>query len=56
MAADPPERSNRFGEPGTAETTAGLQGRLDAFFRQYATPEYDIWKGGRSKASRATGK
>jgi len=56
MAADPPERTNRFGEPGTAETTAGLQGRLDAFFRQYATPEYDIWKGGRSKASRATGK
>jgi arylsulfatase A-like enzyme len=56
MAADPQERTNRFGEPGTAATTAGLHSRLEAFFREYSTPEYDIWAGGRSKASRATGK
>jgi arylsulfatase A-like enzyme len=56
LAADPQERTNRFGEPGTAGTTTGLQSRLADFFRQYATPEYDIWTGGRSKASRATGK
>jgi len=31
---------------------AELSLRLDRFFAQYADPEYDIWKGGRSKAKR----
>ena len=26
----------------------------DAFFAKYADPQYDIWKGGRSKAKRHT--
>jgi hypothetical protein len=27
---------------------------LDAFFAAHADPQYDIWKGGRSKAKRHT--
>ena len=29
--------------------------RLDAFFSRYADPEYDLWKGGRSKAGIRSG-
>ena len=47
---------NRFGQPGTEVIKADLQTRLETFFRLYATPEYDIWQGGRSKANRVTGK
>lgn len=54
MQADPAERFNLFGQPGTEKTRAELQGRLEAFFAEYSDPHYDIWKGGRSKAKRAT--
>jgi hypothetical protein len=37
-------------EPKRAE----LAQKLDAFFTTYADPQYDIWKGGRSKAKRHT--
>jgi arylsulfatase A-like enzyme len=56
MQVDPTERANRFGQPGTEVIKADLQTRLEAFFRLYSTPEYDIWQGGRSKANRVTGK
>jgi len=54
MQTDPTERTNLIGRPGTEDTKADLHARLEAFFKEYAVPEYDIWKGGRSKASRAT--
>ncbi len=54
MKADPGERFNLFGQPGTESVKAGLQKRLEAFFAEYADPRYDIWKGGKSKAKRAT--
>jgi len=54
MQADPRERFNLFGQPGTEATRAELAGRLDAFFATYADPQYDLWKGGRSKARRVT--
>ena len=50
MAIDPQERFNLFHQPGTAAKRDELAKRLDAFFAQYADPQYDIWKGGRSKA------
>ena len=56
MLADPTERTNLFGRSGTEATKAELQARLEAFFEEYTTPEYDIWKSGRSKANRVTGK
>ncbi len=52
MKADPRERFNVFGQPGTEAKRDELAKRLDAFFRQYADPQYDLWNGGRSKASR----
>jgi arylsulfatase A-like enzyme len=52
MQADPRERFNRYGQPGTDEVRAELQSRLEAFFQKYADPQYDVWKGGRSKARR----
>ncbi|MFA6546868.1 MAG: sulfatase-like hydrolase/transferase [Limisphaerales bacterium] len=52
MKADPRERFNLYGQPGTETRTDELAKRLDAFFQQHADPQYDIWKGGRSKAKR----
>ncbi len=54
MKRDPRERFNRYGQPGTEAKRAELAGRLDAFFARYADPQYDIWKDGRSKATRHT--
>ncbi|MES2696377.1 MAG: sulfatase-like hydrolase/transferase [Verrucomicrobiota bacterium] len=54
MKNDPAERMNLFGQPGTEKIKAELQGRLEAFFNEYADPQYDIWKGGKSKAKRQT--
>ncbi|MDO8540614.1 MAG: sulfatase-like hydrolase/transferase [Opitutaceae bacterium] len=51
---DPRERFNLIGQPGTDATRAALAQRLDQFFARYADPQYDIWKGGRSKAKRHT--
>lgn len=52
MQADPRERFNLFGQPGTTEIQAGLAKRLGDFFAKYANPTYDIWKGGISRAKR----
>ncbi len=52
MQADPHERFNLFGQSQHAETQKKLAAQLDAWFEDYANPEYDIWKGGRSKARR----
>jgi len=55
MQADPRERFNLFGQPAMAEKQQELAGRLDAFFRRHADPQYDLWQGGRSKAGRLMG-
>lgn len=52
LKADPRERFNLFGQPGTEARRAELATRLDEFFARYADPQYDVWKGGRSKARR----
>lgn len=54
MQADPQERFNLHGQPGTETVSADLAARLDAFFNQHADPKYNIWKGGGSKAKRHT--
>ncbi|MBI5772803.1 MAG: sulfatase-like hydrolase/transferase [Verrucomicrobia bacterium] len=54
MKKDPQERFNLFGQPGTDAKRAELAKRLDEFFAKYADPQYDLWKGGRSKAKRHT--
>jgi arylsulfatase A-like enzyme len=52
MQHDPHERFNLFGQPRHASIQAAMAKKLDAFFEEYADPQYDIWKGGRSKARR----
>jgi arylsulfatase A-like enzyme len=54
MKQDPQERFNLFGQPGTEAKRAELAKQLDDFFARYADPQYDLWKGGRSKARRHT--
>jgi arylsulfatase A-like enzyme len=55
MQADPRERFNRYGQPGTDAITNELRAKLDEFFNTYVDPQYDVWKNGRSKARRVTG-
>jgi arylsulfatase A-like enzyme len=50
MKADPRERFNLFGQPKLGPVQEDLARRLDAFFAEYADPQYDLWRGGRSKA------
>jgi arylsulfatase A-like enzyme len=52
MQTDPHERVNLFGQKSYAAKTQEMAAMLDAFFDEYADPQYDIWKGGRSKARR----
>ena len=52
MANDPHERFNLFGQPQLADIQQTMAAKLDKFFAEYADPQYDIWKGGRSKARR----
>lgn len=52
MIVDPQERFNLYGQPGLDTETQALATRLDRFFARYADPQYDLWKGGRSKAKR----
>jgi arylsulfatase A-like enzyme len=52
MKNDPMERFNLFGQSENAAVQTEMISKLNAFFDRYADPEYDIWKGGRSKARR----
>lgn len=52
IKTDPQERFNLYGQPVHAEKQNELASQLDAFFKKYADPEYDLWDGGRSKAGR----
>jgi arylsulfatase A-like enzyme len=50
LAADPGERANLIDQAAHAGTQADLRDRLHEFFARYADPQYDLWRGGRSKA------
>ncbi|MEQ1824835.1 MAG: sulfatase-like hydrolase/transferase [Pirellula sp.] len=52
MQTDPQERFNQYGQTGTETTKKELQAKLHRFFEHYADPQYDLWRGGRSKAKR----
>jgi arylsulfatase A-like enzyme len=52
LRVDPQERFNLYGQPGTEAVRHELAQRLEQFFARYADPQYDLWKEGRSKASR----
>lgn len=52
MQADPHERFNLYGQEGYQQIQLAMARQLDEFFDEYADPQYDIWHGGRSKATR----
>ncbi|MFH1264400.1 MAG: sulfatase-like hydrolase/transferase [Planctomycetota bacterium] len=50
LADDPGERENLVDRPAHAGIQAELRRRLHAFFDRYRDPQYDLWRGGRSKS------
>lgn len=52
LAEDPDERENLAGTSAHAGIEDELRERLAEFFRLYADPRYDLWRGGASKAGR----
>ncbi len=54
MQTDPMERFNLYGQPNTQTIRDQLAQKLTSFFEHYADSQYDLWKGGRSKAKRHT--
>ncbi len=49
MKEDPGETKNLIDDPAHAGAAAQLETRLDAFFKDYADPEFDLWSGGTAK-------
>ncbi|HUE72816.1 MAG TPA: sulfatase-like hydrolase/transferase, partial [Pirellulaceae bacterium] len=56
LTADPGERTNLIDAAEHAALRTDLHQRLTDFFARYADPKYDLWRGGKSKASRLSGK
>ena len=52
MQNDPGERRNLAEAPEQATTVQTLRSLIAGFFDLYADPQYDLWRGGRSKAGR----
>ncbi len=52
MKRDPHERFNLFGQAEQVEIQARMLQTLETKFNTLADPEYDLWKGGRSKCKR----
>lgn len=50
LRTDPNELNNLADDPSHAVAKRDLKAQLDAFFDRYAAAEFDLWKGGRSKA------
>ena len=52
LKADAGENRNLVDDPAHAGTRDALAGRLSGFFNRVADPQYDLWRGGRSKVKR----
>src|SRR5690606_27567880 len=55
LKTDPCERLNLYGDPDLASVQEELKKRLHDFFSRYAEPDWDLWKGGKSKSDLITG-
>ena len=55
MQDDPGERRNLAAAPECAPIVENMRQQLQTFFDRYADPQYDLWRGGRSKAGRLAG-
>lgn len=54
MEHDPGERWNLAHDPAHAAIVEEHRGRIGRFFGRYADPQWDLWKGGSTKAGRLT--
>ncbi|OAI56668.1 hypothetical protein AYO47_08785 [Planctomyces sp. SCGC AG-212-M04] len=54
LSADPDEHHNLADDPAQRQTIAELKPRLDAFFKKYSNPKWDLWNGGQSKSELTT--
>lgn len=52
LATDPSESQNLIDKAPHAAVQKELSARLQAFFERYQDPQYDLWRGGRTKAGR----
>jgi arylsulfatase A-like enzyme len=52
LQGDAGQRKNLHGQPAQAAVQERLTAQLDAFFRRYADPRYDLWRGGKSQVKR----
>lgn len=50
LAADPGETKNLYSADEHQAVREELATRLHAFFERYADPQYDLWRGGKSKS------
>ncbi len=54
MIEDPGERWNRAGDVDCREVIDEHRRRIEDFFARYADPQWDLWRGGSTKAGRLT--
>jgi arylsulfatase A-like enzyme len=50
MEADPGERNNLTKEPGHDGVIRDLRAMIEGWFSRHVDPQYDLWRGGRTKA------
>lgn len=51
VRADPQQSKNLAANPAYRDIIAKLDSQLEAFFKQYSNPRYDLWNGGVAKGS-----
>ncbi len=56
LKSDPYEKFNLYGQPQHLATQRELKSRLEAFFDNTAEPQYNLYRGGTSKATLLTGR
>ena len=54
LKRDPEELNNLVDDPQLAGQRAELKAKLDAFYDRYADPQWDLWRGGKSKTGLMT--
>jgi arylsulfatase A-like enzyme len=55
LERDPGERHNLVDRAECAAIRTSLRARLHSFFERYAEPQWDLWRGGRSKSELSMG-
>ena len=51
LVDDPDEKQNLIADTHSVEIANALSTRIDAFFKRYANPKYDLWQGGSAKSN-----